>query len=130
MKHFFCVLILGFLLCASASAQTVNYNLEPGCTLNEGTYIVEKIFFHDEGKYSFLIQQGETELIQTDWKNYGSSNIRIFRDVKNGKSWVRVIGGYNCGLEIHLRVSDDINGGGWSRSDGETISRGMTNVLR
>jgi hypothetical protein len=100
---------------------------------------VVRIFYHEEDKYTFMIQEeGSQEIISlTVYFRFYSSNKRlhIITDVEPcQKMWVKYTSYYSRNLgevtknaEIHIHSSQDISGGGW---DHGKFGSGTTSVLQ
>ena len=99
---------------------------------------VKRVFMHDPGRYSVLVQDpGSLEYKPLNVPGWGSASnchsIRIFGDVPESDSiWLRFhyigeAGDLQRELEIHIRSEKDIEGGGW---DHGKHGRGQTNILQ
>lgn len=99
---------------------------------------VVRVFWHENSRYSVMIQEPDSKLISTvNFPVCRDVNISIIEDVPGNEAmWVRVIirsGAYYSYdpcfelLEIHIRSEKDIEGASWNHGK---FGSGRTHVIR
>ena len=112
----FCFILIG---CSSQRTEVENRTITN----------VEGVFYHEEGRYTFMVREGD-RLVPFTYNNAGhTGHVEIFTDVPDGHAmWVRVYttdgNGYReSDLSMHIHSIHDLNGAGWNHGK---FGRGTT----